>query len=92
MVYADSTPLTEDTSTTGLTVASNAWVYQGQAVTVYADPSSITLFYQTPSAAAPQSPPSAGMPATTLLALCVGVLVVIGIAAVVVIGRRKKSI
>jgi len=98
-VYADSTLLTQAPSTTGLTVTSNAWVYQNQAVTCYADPKSLTLFYTTPSASTastsasagiPQSPTSAGI-STADIATAIGVLAIIGIAAIVLSGRRKRT-
>ncbi len=94
MVYADSRRLIEVTSTSGLTTSSNAWFYDTNtaAVTVYADPSSITLFYQaTGTPAAPLPPSSNTSTPSTDYALVVGAVIILAIAGFALVKRRKTQ-
>jgi hypothetical protein len=71
-VYADDRLLVESSTTTGLTANSNAWVYDQNSGTlqVFADPSSITMFYGgTPVPELPSSLISVVTMLTTLAAL-----------------------
>ncbi|MGA2460296.1 MAG: hypothetical protein ABSF82_02630 [Candidatus Bathyarchaeia archaeon] len=57
-VFADDNELSESQSDAGLTVNSNTWVYDqnSHTLTVFADPSSITIFYGSAPTPVPESP------------------------------------
>lgn len=83
-VYADDRLLIQASSTAGLNVNSNAWVYdRGSAtLTVFADPGTVTMFYG--SAPIPEFPIS--------LASLTMILGIIAAAATVTAVRRKKTL
>lgn len=71
-VFADDNELPEAQWNIGLTPNSNAWVYDENShmLTVYADPSSITIFYGSSPTPLPEFP--AGIVALVLLASLIG--------------------
>jgi hypothetical protein len=62
-VFADSIELSEAQSSNGLTPNSDAWVYDqnNQTLTIFADPSSITLFYSPVATPTPEFSPTLGL-------------------------------
>ncbi|HUK50068.1 MAG TPA: hypothetical protein VLV18_03450, partial [Terriglobales bacterium] len=53
VIYADKTQLVQVASVTGLTPTSNSWVYTGQTLTIFADPSALTIMYNSTPSQAP---------------------------------------
>lgn len=62
-VYADGNLLPEAQSVVGLTPQSNVWVYDAntQTLTVFADPTSVTVIYTATSAPVPEFPTTLGL-------------------------------
>jgi hypothetical protein len=76
-VFADDNELPEAQLNIGLTPNSNAWVYDDNShmLRVYADPSSITIFYSSSQAPLPEFP--AGIVALVLLASLIGTVLAV---------------
>jgi hypothetical protein len=73
-VYADDMELTELPSAAGLNPNSEAWVYDqnNQSLRIFADPTSVTLFYESASTPVPEFPePLTGLILTVTTALTV---------------------
>jgi hypothetical protein len=70
-VYADSLELSEALSTSGLTPASEAWVYDqnNDTLIIFADPSSITIIYGPVATPVPEFPVALGLVLIVSLAL-----------------------
>ncbi len=83
-VFADDFGLTEASSQIGLTPASDAWTYNqtSHVLTVFADPSSITIFYGTAPAPVPE------FPAEFLEVILT--LAIVATAAMIVAGQRIR--
>jgi hypothetical protein len=77
-VYADDMQLGEAQSSNGLNLNSNEWVYDHHMIIIFADPSSVTIFYSPTPTPVPEFP-------VTLTAL----ILIVALSASLIVTKRR---